>query len=79
MFYYCKNLYTCAVLGTFLLLVLTPIHRVNGEQEGAPTDACATMTPEHGFDPQVLSSAPFKTEIPAGVIDDIPHHGRIFN
>lgn len=63
---YCKNLYTCAVLGA-LLLVLAPIHRVNGEEEGAPTEACATMTPGHPFDPQLLSSAPFKTEIPAGV------------
>jgi hypothetical protein len=41
---YCKNLYTCAVLGA-LLLVLAPIHRVNGEEEGAPPEACATMTP----------------------------------
>ncbi|EFX80354.1 hypothetical protein DAPPUDRAFT_304084 [Daphnia pulex] len=62
---YCKNLYTCAVLGA-LLLVLAPIHRVNGEEEGAPPEACATMTPGHPFDPQLLSSAPFKTEIPAG-------------
>jgi hypothetical protein len=68
---YCKNLYTCAVLGALLqalLLVLAPIHRVNGEEEGAPPEACATMTPQHDFDPQLLSSAPFKTEIPAGVI-----------
>ncbi|XP_046651986.1 putative defense protein 3 [Daphnia pulicaria] len=64
---YTKNVHTCraAVVAAFLLAVAS-IGRIDGSPTGAPPQACATMTPGHGFDAQPTSSSPFKTEIPAG-------------
>jgi hypothetical protein len=65
---YTKNVHTCraAVVAAFLLAVAS-IGRIDGSPNGAPTDACATMKPGHGFESQSLSTSPFKTEIPTGV------------
>lgn len=61
-----NKFYTCAVFSVFLLVFL-PVDWVNGEEEGAPVEACVEMKPGHGNESQALSSSPFKTEIPAGV------------
>jgi hypothetical protein len=65
---YTKNVHTCraAVVAAFLLAVAS-IGRIDGSPTGAPPQACATMTPDHGFDAQPISTSPFKTDIPAGV------------
>ncbi|XP_046651971.1 putative defense protein Hdd11 isoform X2 [Daphnia pulicaria] len=50
------------------LLVAISIGRIDAFPNGAPSSACTTMSPVHGypqFPPQVTSS-PFQTEIPAG-------------
>jgi hypothetical protein len=63
---YTKNVHTCcAVITAFLLATLSI--GIDGSPNGAPTQACATMTPGHGVEAQLTSSSPFKTEIPAGV------------
>lgn len=53
--------FTLAVVAT-LLLIMAPTE-ILGSPSGAPTAACADMTPQHGFAPQ-SSSAPFRTELP---------------
>nr|CAH0100363.1 unnamed protein product [Daphnia galeata] len=63
---YTKNVHTCCAVITAFLLATLSIDRIGGSSTGAPTQACATMTPEHGFEPQLPISSPFKTEIPAG-------------
>ncbi|KZS13190.1 putative Secreted protein [Daphnia magna] len=60
-----KNMYTCAVVLAFLLASVS-IDRIDGAPDGAPLEACATMTPNHGVNPQLINSSPFKTEIPSG-------------
>ncbi|XP_046452896.1 putative ferric-chelate reductase 1 homolog [Daphnia pulex] len=50
------------------LLVVISIGRIEAFPNGAPSSACTTMSPVHGyprFPPQVTPS-PFQTEIPAG-------------
>lgn len=64
---YTKNVHTCCAVITAFLLATLSIDIIDGSSTGAPTQACATMTPGHGFDAQLTSSSPFKTEIPAGV------------
>ena len=51
------------------LLVAISIGRIDAFPNGAPSSACTTMSPVHGypqFPPQVTPS-PYQTEIPAGV------------
>ena len=64
---YTKNVHTCCAVITAFLLATLSIDIIDGSPNGAPTQACATMTPGHGVDAQLTSSSPFKTEIPAGV------------
>ncbi|XP_046452897.1 putative defense protein 3 [Daphnia pulex] len=54
--------FTCAAVSVVLVLVLAPIHLIQGFPNGAPTTACASMTPGHGPSPQT-SASPFMTEL----------------
>ncbi|XP_046651959.1 putative defense protein [Daphnia pulicaria] len=53
--------FTCAAVSV-LVLVLAPIHLIQGFPNGAPTTACASMTPGHGVGAQT-SASPFMTEL----------------
>ncbi|KAI9554352.1 hypothetical protein GHT06_019624 [Daphnia sinensis] len=57
-----RIMFTCVVFSVFTLLAL-PI--ANASPNGAPTAACESMTPQHGYEPQT-SASPFQTEIPVG-------------
>jgi hypothetical protein len=57
--------FTCAAVSV-LVLVLAPIHLIQGFPNGAPTTACASMTPGHGVGAQT-SASPFMTELLDGV------------
>ncbi|KAK4009015.1 putative defense protein 3 isoform X1 [Daphnia magna] len=68
-------MFTCALVAAFWLLMVAPIDQIHGSPSGAPTAACESMTPGHGYDAQ-SNSSPFNTEIPAGMIafmDDPVH------
>lgn len=56
-----KAAFTCAVVGA-LVLILAPIHQIQGSPNGAPLAACATMTPGHGVGGQ-QSVSPFTTDL----------------
>lgn len=62
-------MFTCALVAAFWLLMVAPIDQIHGSPSGAPTAACESMTPGHGYDAQ-SNSSPFNTEIPAGVNRD---------
>ncbi|XP_057375817.2 putative defense protein [Daphnia carinata] len=57
-----RKMFTCVIVSVFTLLVV-PI--ANASPDGAPTQACGSMTPQHGEVPQT-STSPFQTEIPVG-------------
>lgn len=60
-----KAAFTCAVVGA-LVLILAPIHQIQGSPNGAPLAACTTMTPGHGVGGQ-QSFSPFTTDLLDGV------------
>lgn len=60
-----KATFTCAVASA-LVLILVPIHQIQGFPNGAPPTACATMIPGHGVGGQ-QSASPFMTELLDGV------------
>ncbi|EFX80566.1 hypothetical protein DAPPUDRAFT_304087 [Daphnia pulex] len=55
--------FTCAAaVSVLMVLVLAPIHLIQGFPNGAPPTACASMTPGHGVGAQT-SASPFMTEL----------------
>ena len=46
--------------GTIIVVIALLCAWAEGSPTGAPVEACASMTPGHGFDPQ-LSLSPFIT------------------
>jgi hypothetical protein len=62
-----KAAFTCAAaVSVLLVLILAPIHQIQGFPNGAPTTACGSMIPGHGVGAQ-QSSSPFMTELLDGV------------